>query len=247
MRNIILEIVKYTGDLGFIDTIKVIDENGMTRIEAINDDKSVVINGDFKEPLNLFGGSFGMTDFSLIKGLCNSPTFKTDGSEIVVVRKSRDESGDKVPVEILFKDDRGQKASYRLMDVSLLPKQAVFKGVKWDIEFEPNSSKISEFSSFAGLYNKEKFFSVFTENDDLKFAIGNNDGASNNIILNFVENIEGELEPLYWPISEFLSIMKLALEKENNVRIFISQKGVMLINVETPRTNWKYIMPSYRR
>lgn len=246
MRNIILEIVKYTGDLGFVDTVKVIDNKSKTLVEAINDDKSVVINGEFKEPLNIFGGSFGMTDFSLIKGLCNSPTFKTDGSEIVVVKKNIEEGNEKIPVEILFKDDKGQKASYRLMDVRLLPKQAIFKGVNWDVEFEPSSSKVSEFSSFAGLYN-EKFFSVFTEDGDLKFAIGNNDGASNNVILKFVEGVDKELESLYWPISEFLSIMKLSFEKENKVKIYISQKGVMLINVETPRTNWKYIMPSYRR
>ena len=246
MRDVLLEIVKYTGDLGFIDVIKVTDEKSSTRIEAINEDKSVVVNGEFKEPLNLFAGSFGMSDFSLIKGLCNSPTFKTDNSEIVVVKKIREESGKEVPVEILFKDNKGQRASYRLMDVSLLPKQAIFKGVEWDIEFEPFPSKISEFSSFSSLYN-EKFFSVFSEDNNLKFAIGNNDGASNNITLNFVENVGNKLDTLYWPISEFLNIMKLLFEKENNVKIFISRKGVMLINVETPRAYWKYIMPSYRR
>ncbi|MEM5877542.1 MAG: hypothetical protein QXF12_01555 [Candidatus Aenigmatarchaeota archaeon] len=254
IRSILSEIIKYTGDLGIVNLIKVTDEGTVLKVDGMSDDKTVVVNGEintqsFSE--KIFGGSFGMTDFNLIKGLCNSPTFRTEESQIVVVKKrieNSEKESDVVPVEILFKDGKGQRASYRLMDASLLPKQAIFKGADWDVIFKPQQSKISEFFSFSNLYNKEKFFSVFTEKNNLMVAIGDNKGVSNSVVLTFVENVKGKIEnQLYWPISEFTNIMKLSFDKNNDIDIYICQKGVMLVNIETPISVWKYIMPSYRR
>ena len=50
MKDTLLDIIQHTSALGFIDLIKVTGTDTNTTINAIAEDKSVIISGTFKNP-----------------------------------------------------------------------------------------------------------------------------------------------------------------------------------------------------
>jgi hypothetical protein len=247
MREILLEIVKHTGGLGFIETVKITDLNGVTKIEAMDNDKSVIVKGELVEPLEVFNGEFGMRDLSTLKGLVEHPSFKTDNSKLIVNHQA-DPSNDDVdmPVGLTFSAEHGPTASYRFMNAQMVPNQATFKGTTWDVTISPSSSNVAEFASFAQLLSGENLFMVDTDKDNLRFHLGNPDGTDHSATLVFADNIEGSIKSgLYWPTSQVLSILKLAITGPTEMQF--SARGAMMITANTELASWQYILPARKR
>ena len=57
MRDYLLDLVKHTHDPGFIDLIKVTGTDKKTEIIGVADDLSVVLQGEFKNPVPEFMGT----------------------------------------------------------------------------------------------------------------------------------------------------------------------------------------------
>lgn len=240
MREIISEIVRHTGGLGFIEIVKITGTEEGTLIEAMDNDKTVIIKGELHNPLPEFEGEFGMSNLSLIKGLVDHPSFKTDEATVEVERQ-----GD-APSEIKFTDEQGQEATYRFMNSQLVPNQAKFLGAEWDIEVHPTKSKIAEFASFAGLYNFENLFMVDTKGSQLRFHIGDPSSASHKAMVIFSKDTGGKMSAgLYWPVPQVLSILKLAEDEKSEMHF--SSKGALQISIEGTFANWKYILPAKKR
>src|SRR5690606_32602337 len=143
MRDTLLDVVKHTGGLGFIDTVKITGTETETFVEAMDTERTVIIKAKLLKPEAELVGEFGMSHLSLLQGLLNFANFKTDGASIVVKRKDR--NGKQTPEEIVFKGDNGTSpASYRLMSSELIPDQAKFLGTAWDVEVSPGRSKVTE-------------------------------------------------------------------------------------------------------
>ena len=54
MRDVLLDIVKHTHSLGFIQAVKVNGGDGTaTEIEAMDDDRTVVLKGKLHNPVSL--------------------------------------------------------------------------------------------------------------------------------------------------------------------------------------------------
>ena len=78
MRDCLNDLVQHTVDLGCIDLIKIVGTDASTQIEGMADDVSVVVRGEYKNPLADFIGTFGMPNLSKLKILLNLPEYKED-------------------------------------------------------------------------------------------------------------------------------------------------------------------------
>ena len=60
MRDILKDIVKHTHSLGIIQAAKVTTDNEGTTIDAMDDDRTVVLRGKLHTPVPEFEGKFGL-------------------------------------------------------------------------------------------------------------------------------------------------------------------------------------------
>lgn len=247
MRDILLDIAKHTGDLGFLEIVKITGSKDETLIQSMDKDKLVVLSGSLKEPCVDLEGEFGLNNLNLLKFYANFANFKTDDATIKVARERR---GDRdVVAEIQFASaDNESSATYRVMNPELVPDQPKFIGSKWDFEFSPSQSKIAEFSDLSsGLVGIETYFSPKIDKDgNLRFYIGDENAATNKANMIFEKNIVAELPTgLYWPIDQVLKVLKLA--GTNNATMSFMAKGVLRISFDSKFGSWGYIFPSKRK
>ena len=69
MKDCLLDLVQHTHDLGCIDLIKIVGDENSTQIEGLAEDLSVVVKGEYKNPVPDFVGTFGMPNLSKLKTL----------------------------------------------------------------------------------------------------------------------------------------------------------------------------------
>ena len=60
MRDHLLDLVEHTYDLGCIDLVKITGDDKTTVIDGLAEDRSVVVQAAFKQPVAEFEGTFGM-------------------------------------------------------------------------------------------------------------------------------------------------------------------------------------------
>lgn len=245
MREVIQDVVKKIGGLGFVDTVKVTGTADETKIEAIDGEKTVIIKAKLKEAQTDLVGDFGISSLPLLSGLLNFTSYKTDDATFSV--KRREHNGKSAPEEFEFRDANGMGSNFRLMDGKLVVEQPLVADIKWDVSFTPTKSKIQEFASLAGLYAQfDQFFSVKTVDGNLVVAIGEEGAATHRASLVLAEGITGELKgELLWPINQFLSILKMG--DGHDYSVGITSKGALQVEVTTDHATYKYIMPARRR
>lgn len=243
MRNVLLDIIKHTS--GLSDTVKITGTDEETNIEAQDDDKTVIIKGKTSEPIPEFKGEFGMSNLAVLKGFLDLPNFKADDASVDITREKRD--GVETPTVIHFKDGQGQMANFRLMSAHLVPNQASFRGVKWDVEFTPTRPKIQEFAQFSSiLASHEQFFIPRTKDGKLRFHIGDDQGTNHSSFINFADDINGQLKSdLMWPIQSVLSILKL--QDASKIQMKFADKGALQITVNSELGEYNYILPARRK
>lgn len=249
MRETFLDIIKHTGDLGFIEIVKITGATDKTNIESIDADKRVIVKGTLKEASAELEGEFGFKDLTLLKSYCNFANFKTDTSTVEVIREKR---GDReVVAEVRFaSEDNETSATYRVMNIDLVPDQPKFLGGNWDLEFKPSAAKIAEFSELASsLMSIEQYFMPKTDKDgNLRFYIGDETAATNKASLVFEKNVKTEFPAgLYWPIQQVLAVLKLAGSDKAEPTIHLLAKGALQISFDSSEASWVYIFPGQRR
>ena len=246
MRETILDIVKHTGSLGFIEAVKVTGTDEETVVEAMDNDRTVIIKANLLNPNADLKGEFGMSHLSLLQGLLTYPNFKADGASMTVNRRERQGKG-LVPEEIEFKDEKGQTASYRLMSSDIIPEQAKFLGTAWDVEVDPSVSKIKEFQALAGLYGSfESYFCAKTVDGELRFYIGDEGSSMHRAFLTIEEGVTGNLGgDLHWPIAQVLSILKLGIDE--NLKLQFSGRGALQITMTSGQAEYRFILPARKK
>lgn len=251
MRETLQDIVRHTGDLGFIETVKITGTDAETIIEAMDNDRTVIIKGKLLKADSNLNGEFGMSHLSLLKGLVTNALFKADDATIAVKRRER--NGKQTPEEINFTGLGGKTAgTYRLMASDLIPEQAKFLGASWDVEVEPSQSKLKELQALAGLYSSfESYFMVKTVKNDegkneLRFYIGEEGSSMHRAFLTINDDVEGTLGgDLHWPINQVLNILKLGADE--NPKIQLSSRGALQITMTSGVAEYKFILPARKK
>jgi hypothetical protein len=245
LKDAIFDIVRHTASLGCFDLAKITGTDTDTEIWTCDEKKTVVLDAKLKAPQAELIGEVGLGNLGFLNGL--SGLYNKDGVTVEVLKTTK--NGVEVPDYLQFKDADGNSDKYRLMSKEIIDEQlqqSKFKGVKWDVEFEPTKMKVSEMSAKAGIYSGiEPTFTVKTENGNLVFIFGSDVGGSHFGRMTFASNVAGTMKEGYaWPIDKFLSILKLGMSGE--CRVHFSQVACM-ITIDSGVGTYNYILPGHTR
>jgi hypothetical protein len=237
MRDHLRDLVSHTYDLGCIDLVKVIGDDKETAISSISEDRSVVVNAKFAQPVADFIGTFGMPNLSKLKVLLNLEAYKDD-AKLTISRKA-----DGSPEGINFENKEGDfKNSYRFMASEIVTeklKTVKFKGAKWNIEFEPTAAAIQRLKMQAAANAEEVNFQVKVENGDLKLFFGDHSTHAGNFV--FHPDVTGNLARAWaWPIKTVINILDLYGDKVMK----ISDEGAAMITVDSGLATYDFILPA---
>lgn len=237
MRDHLLDLVEHTHDLGFIDLIKITGDTYKTSIVGIAEDLSVVVFGEFKNPVPEFIGTFGMPNLSKLKILLNLQEYKENAKLSLTKRTTGEPDG------INFENAAGDfRNNYRFMAAEIVNdklKTPKFAGVNWHIEFEPSVASIMRLKMQAQANAEEPNFQAKTEDGHLKFFFGDHSTHAGNFV--FQHDVGGSLKRAWsWPAAQFISILGLTGDKT----VRISDDGAAKITVDSGIAVYNYILPA---
>lgn len=240
MKDYLKDLIDHTHGLGNIDLIKVTGTDKETTINAIAEDKSVIVSGTFKTPLAEFAGVFGMPNLSKLKTIIGFDEYDA-AAKINVVLSQRD--GVDVPSTIHFETKTGDFVNdYRLMNKSIVEekvKSVLFKGTTWGVEFEPTIAGIQRLKKQASANSEEQNFTTKVENGDLKIYFGDPSTHSGNFV--FHAGVTGVLSKQWnWPVKQFLGIMDLVGDKT----VRISDAGAAEVTVDSGIATYRFLLPA---
>ena len=240
MRDNLKDIVQHTHGLGFIESAKIVNENGGTQLEAMDDDRTVIVQADFKSQVQGLSGTFGLPNLSKLNILLNIDEYK-ENANITVNEQER--NGETVPFGLHFENASGDFTN----DDRFVSKEVVeeklesvqFKGVNWDITIQPNSASIARFKMQAQANSEETVFVAKTEGTDLKFFFGDSSTHAGNFV--FAAGVEGQLNTGWsWPVAQVLSILSLP----GDITMKFSDAGAAMISVDSGMASYDYILPA---
>jgi hypothetical protein len=240
MRDYLLDLVSHTYDLGCIDLVKITGTDQETVIDGLAEDRSVVLSARFSGPVADFIGTFGMPNLAKLKILLNLQEYRED-ADITVKRQDR--NGQEVPVGLHFKNAAGDfKNDYRFMTSEIVAeklKTVKFRGVNWNIEFEPTVAGIQRLKMQAQANSEEPMFQVKVDNGNLLFQFGDHSTHAGEFI--FHAGITGDLKRTWsYPVKQVISILDLVGDKV----VRISDDGAAEITVDSGMAQYRYILPA---
>ena len=243
-RDIVQDIVKHTAGLGFITSVKVTGTDESTTLDAMDADRTVILQAKLHNTVEEFNGEFGLGNLGFLAGVTALSNYQADDSTVEVV--ARDRNGVSSPDHLMFRDVEGNTDQYRFMSKEIIEQtlQTVkFKGVEWDVTLEPTKAKVNELQQVAGIYGGiEPNFTVKTEGTDLIVTVGAADGSFTGK-RTFAKNVTGEITEGYaWPLAQVLAILKLGMS--GTCVMQISKKGALMISVDSGIGKYDYILPA---
>lgn len=241
MKDYLQDIIAHTGPVAGIDLIKVIGSATETTVNAVADDKSVIMTGTFKTAHPDFEGTFGMPNLDKLKTILGFDDYDTD-AKITVTKINRD--GADVPSAIHFETKNGDFSNdYRLMTKSVVEEKV--KNAKlaitptWAVSFTPSVASIQRLKKQAQANSEEKNFTTETVNGELKVKFGDHSTHSGSFV--FEASPGGKLaRPLAWPVEQVLTILAMTGDKTFK----ISDQGLAEITVENGISTYSYLFPA---
>lgn len=239
----IKDIVEHTHKLGIIELVKITGTSGETSIDAMAGDRSVIVQAKTHAPLAAFIGQFGMPNLTKLSVILGIPEYAKDAKITITTKDVGDAT---VPVGLHFENKTGDfKNDYRFMSAELINeqlKQVKFKGVKWNVEFEPAVQNIQRLKFMASANSEETTFIAKTEGGALKFFFGDHSSHAGNFV--FAENVTGTVaKGFHWPINAVISILNLPGDKTFR----FSDEGAAQITVDSGLAIYNYTMPAQQK
>lgn len=241
MKSYLQDIISHINSLG-IDLVKVTGTDQQTAINAIAEDRSVIVNGTFKTTSPDFIGTYGMPNLSKLKTILSFDDYGDD-SEIKMVTTNRD--GVDVPETIHFETKSNDFVNnYRLMTKELVEdkvKNVTFHGNGWDIEFEPSVANIQRLKRQASVHSEDTVFSTVVTNGELRIHFGDVTTHSGNFV--FQSGVTGTLSKWKWPVKQIIDILNLPGDKTYH----ITNKGATQITIDSGLAVYNYLIPAHQK
>lgn len=236
MKDYLQDIVQHTHSLGIIDLVKIVGNENNTIIEAVSEERTVIVQAQFHNPVPEFVGTFGMPNLGKLNTILNIPEYRDD-ARLTITKK------DDSPTGIHFENSVGDfKNDYRFMSAEIVNDQlktVKFKGVRWGVEIEPSVAAIQRLKFQAQANSGETTFIARTENNNLVFYFGDHSSHAGNFV--FAHDVAGVLTKAWsWPLSAVISILSLSGDK----MIRFSDEGAAQITVDSGLAIYNYILPA---
>jgi len=170
MKDILQDVVAHTHALGFLSLVKVTNDGGTT-IDAMAEDRSVIMNANTHNAVSEFVGTFGMPNLDKLALHLKNPEYK-DNAKIDVVQAER--NGETIPTHIHFENAAGDfENDYRFMNKAIIEeklKTVKFKGATWSVTFQPSMASIARMKLMSAAHSEEPTFNVKTKDGNLVFS-----------------------------------------------------------------------------
>ena len=243
IKDTLQDIVEHTFKLGNIEIVKVTGTDKDTNLESLAEDKTVVVQAQFKTPVAEFIGVFGMPNLGKLNTLLNLEVYR-ENAKISVTSKNQNDSV--VLDGIHFENkDSDFKNDYRFMSTALVNdklKKVTFKEPTWDLEFEPTIAGIQRLKMQAQANSEEPLFTAKSENNDLMFYFGDHSTHAGEFV--FQSGVGGSLKRSWsYPVKQFISIMNLTGDKV----VKFSDEGAAQIIVDSGIAEYNYILPAQQK
>jgi hypothetical protein len=240
MKDHLLDIVQHTHGLGVIDLVKIVGTDTTTALEAIAEDRSVILQAKFKGPVADFIGVFGMPNLGKLNTILNIPEYKEDAKITV---NTQDKNGETIPVGVHFENKTSDfKNDFRFMSSEIVNdklKTVRMKQVAWNVDIVPTAASIQRLRFQASANSEELNFIAKTENNELKFYFGDHSSHAGNFV--FQAGVSGKLTKSWaWPVGVVISILGLPGDKTFK----ISDEGVAMITVDSGIAEYNYLLPA---
>ena len=239
MKDILQDVVAHTHALGFLSLVKVSNED-VTAIDAMAEDRSVILSAETHNPVQEFVGTFGMPNLDKLNLHLKNPEYK-DNAKIDVVQAER--NGETIPTHIHFENAAGDfQNDYRFMNKAIIEeklKTVKFKGASWNVEFTPSMAAIARMKLMSAAHSEEPTFNVSTKDGNLVFSFGDASTHAGEFV--FEAGVEGTLQHTWsWPVAQTQAILNL----DGDLTMSISDQGAMKISVDSGMVKYDYILPA---
>lgn len=244
LQDVFSDILSHTFGLGFVEMVKITTDAKETKIEAMDENRTVVIYGKLKAPVPDLEGTVGLSRMAVLQGYLKFPPFVADTATITIEKQKR--GTDEVPAEIKFTSPDGHESSYRFMHKDMAEEQIKvppFKGAVWDVAFTPTEENLKDLSYFNGILGSyEPVFTPKTDGAKLNFFIGS--GPTDRATVPVASGINGVVKgDRSWPLLQTLAILKLAT-KADSCTMSIANVGALKIDINTPISDYEYVLPA---
>jgi hypothetical protein len=245
MRDYLLDIVKNTLDLG-ITTVKITGTDRDTCMDALDDDRSLILNAKFHAPVAEFRGIFGMPNLDKLKILLNIPEYQ-ENAVISVIRQDRTAPGSQDAVGLHFSNPAADfHNDYRFMTAKVVAEKLKTAQPKtqppWVIEFTPTVASIQRLKMQAQANSDERLMQVKTEKNNLKLCFGDHSTHAGEFV--FEAGVSGTLTRAWsWPAKQIISILDLTGDKIMR----ISDVGVAEIVVDSGLAVYQFGLPAHTK
>jgi hypothetical protein len=238
LKDILLDIVQHTHNLGVIDLIKVVGTDQETAITAVGNEKLVVAEARFHKPIPEFVGTFGMPNLDKLNIILNIPEYR---EEAVISMSHQDNE----LAGISFANKAGDfKNNYRFMNTKnvngKVPTVSLKTTIQYDVEVEPTVANIQRLKFQSQAHSDEITFTAQVNNNKLEFSFGTASTHAGNFV--FANDVSGKLTGnRSWPVAVFLSILNLPGDK---MLRFSDRQGIAEITVDSGIAMYNYKIPA---
>lgn len=243
LRDYLLDITKHTHGLGVVDLVRIIGTDSKTKLDALANDRSVVIEATFHQPIVEFIGTFGMSNLNKLNTILNIPEYR-ENAKISLLHRNR--NGVDVPAGLHFENKAGDfKNDFRFMSEEIINeklKTVTFNGAKWNVTIKPSVSSIQKLKFQAQANSEETTFVSKTVGTDLVFSFG--DAASHAGEFVFQSHVTGTLSKAWaWPVAVVSSILSLP----GDITMQFSDMGASKITVDSGLATYDFILPAMQK
>jgi hypothetical protein len=239
MKDILQDVVAHTHALGFLTLVKVSNDEGTT-IDAMAEDRSVILTAEAHTTVAEFTGTFGMPNLDKLALHLKNPEYQKDAKIDVV---SAERNGEVVPTHIDFENTTGDfENDYRFMNKAIIEeklKTVKFKGATWDVTVQPSVASIARMKLMSAAHSEEPVFNVKATEGNLVFSFGDASTHAGEFV--FQHGIEGTLQHTWsWPVAQVQAVLNL----DGDATMSISDQGAMKITVDSGMVKYDYILPA---
>jgi hypothetical protein len=239
MKDILQDVVAHTHALGFLTLVKISNDEGTT-IDAMAEDRSVILTAEAHTTVAEFTGTFGMPNLDKLALHLKNPEYQKDAKIDVV---SAERNGEVVPTHIHFENTTGDfENDYRFMNKAIIEeklKTVKFKGATWDVTVQPSVASIARMKLMSAAHSEEPVFNVKATEGNLVFSFGDASTHAGEFV--FQHGIEGTLQHTWsWPVAQVQAVLNL----DGDATMSISDQGAMKITVDSGMVKYDYILPA---
>lgn len=241
MKDNLTDLVNHTHVLGNVSFVKIVGTDKETEFQSVADDKSVIIQGKFKNVIPEFNGVFGMPNLTKLNIILNIPEYDTDASIVV---NTQTKNGETVPSGLRFENKVSDfRNDYRFMSTEIVNEKLkdlkAKTSIKWNVSVQPSVANIQRFKFQSQANTEEPVFVAKTDGSKLKFHFG--DPSSMNGEFVFDNGISGALTKAWqFPVAPVISILNLLGDKT----LQISDQGALQIIVDSGTAEYTYTLPA---